>query len=261
MWGEQALAPAPARLRARLGRRLAAQLRLVERPIILPASRTVYQIAQPASVDPLLDAVAGDPEQNLPYWAMTWPSGIALADEILAHPEMFSHARVLEIGSGLGITATAALSVDARLTVTDYAPPSLLLCRYNTLTNTGRVPDSMRMNWRQPPAALFSRARVPFPMVLAADVLYESRDVEPLLVLVERLVAPGGCLWLAEPGRLVAQRFVAAALARGWTEECRRYAGPWPDREDEGVVVSVHRMRRPAEIGSGLLAAKEDAFG
>jgi hypothetical protein len=85
-----------------------------------------------------------------------------------------------------------------------------------------------------------------FQIVLAADVLYERRDVEPLLALVEQVVAPSGELWLAEPGRPPAARFFEAMLAGGWIAESERCAGPWPDEEDnrKGVVVTIRRLRR-----------------
>ena len=230
---------------AGLHARLLQKFELAELSLTLPKTRATYRIYLPAAFDPLLDAAADDPEQNIPYWATTWPSGIALADVVLAERGRLDEQRVLELGGGLGITATAALTAGARLIVTDYAPEALLLCRLNTLQNTGHEPDTLQLNWRQPPAALFELARTPFPLVLAADVLYESRDVEPLLALVERLVAPEGMLWLAEPGRLTARRFVEAVVARGWLDDVTQHTGPWPDPADARVVVSVHRLRRP----------------
>ncbi len=231
-------------MRARLQQRLQAKFRLVDTLVKLPWSGITYDIAQPASIAPLLDAAVHDPEENVPYWAITWPSGVALADLILAHCDEFAGRRTLELGCGLGITATAAVATGARLCVTDYGTEALLLCRLNTLRNAGGQPDTLQLNWRQPRPALFALATPAYPTVLASDVLYESRDVEPLLELVERLVAPDGTLWLAEPGRDVARRFVAAALAHGWLDEARQHDGPWTDLEDTGIVVTVHRLRR-----------------
>lgn len=227
-----------ARLQARLDR----LFRTIERPLTLPLSGATYGILQPATFDRLLTVAARDPEQNLPYWATIWPSGVALADVTLTRPDLLAGRQVLELGSGLGVTATAVLSTRAHLLVTDYSQATLLLCRANTLRNTGRQPRTIQLNWRQPSAALLAQA--PFPLVLAADVLYEARDVEPLLALIERLVAPHGELWLAEPGRPPAQKFVQMALERGWREEAWQHGGPWPDREDEGVIVNVHFLRR-----------------
>lgn len=199
-------------------------------------------IVQPASFDRLLTTAARDPEQNPPYWATIWPSGVALADAILQQPDVLMRQHVLELGCGLGVTAIAALAAGARLLVTDYAPESLLLCQANTLRSVSRVLHTLRLNWREPSPVLLARA--PFPVVLAADVLYEHRDVMPLLRLIERLVAADGMLWLAEPGRAPAQQFVAAAVAAGWQDEVMQHAGPWPDPQDGNVVVRLHRLRR-----------------
>ncbi|MGA7669587.1 MAG: methyltransferase type 12 [Nitrolancea sp.] len=213
----------------------------------LPMSDVEMQITMPEDFERLLDAAAGDPEQNLPYWAEIWPSGIALADEIIAHPEIVRGKQVIEIGSGLGVTASAALRSGADLTVADYSPESLLLCRHNCLSNSDREPRTLTLNWRVPSARFRELVGPGFPAVLAADVLYEKRDVEPMLDLIEWLVEPGGLFWLAEPGRNVAERFNERATERGWTDAMTFHAGPWPDPRDFNVAVTVHQMRRIAE--------------
>jgi predicted nicotinamide N-methyase len=203
-------------------------------------------IARPIDYDRLIDEAAADPEQNLPYWAELWPSGVALAAAISGEPEALRGQRALELGCGLGVAAIAALRAGADLLVTDYAPEALALCAFNALDQTGRSPATLRMNWRDPGPALVRLAGERFPVVLAADVLYENRDVAPLLALIEHVVAPGGELWLAEPGRAPAARFVESLGERGWAEESDLCAGPWPDPDDnrKRIVVSVHRLRR-----------------
>ena len=196
-------------------------------------------------MDSLLDRIARDPEQNLPYWAELWPSGIALADAILQEPALVRGQRVLELGCGAGTTAAAAILAGARLTVTDYAPEALTLCRYNALVNAGAEPAAaVQLNWRSPDPEFMRLAGAGFPVVLVADGLYETRDIEPLLALSERIVAPGGLLWLAEPGREVATRFLERARAEGWDGPSGEHAGPWPDAADEGVRVGLHQLRR-----------------
>ena len=62
-------------------------------------------------------------------------------------------------------------------------------------------------------------ARAPWDLVLGADLLYERRNVAPLLDLVPRLVGASdsgdeaagrrrGELWLADPGRAPADDFL-----------------------------------------------------
>jgi len=221
---------------------------LAEVEVRLPESGAVYRVTRPTDVDRLIDAIADDPEEVLPHWAEVWPSGVALADALLAAPEVVRGQRVLELGCGLGTTAIAALQAGADLTVTDYATGALALCRWNARENAGRKPETVQLNWRKPSEAFLALAGDGFPAVLAADVLYEARDIEPLLALAGRVVAPGGLLWLAEPGRPIAREFVGQLEARGWSAERRVCVGPWHAREDRGVVVTLCRLIR--EVGS-----------
>lgn len=230
-----------ARLRARLARRLA----LRDETIALPRSGREYALLVPSDHDRLLDEAEDDPEQQMPYWAEIWPSGVALAELALARGAELAGRPVLEIGCGLGVTATAALAAGADLLATDYSPLSLDLCRHNTLRNAGREPHTLEINWREPRPKLLARAEAlrGYPVILAADVLYEARDVEPLLALVGRLLAPDGALWLAEPGRETARRFLAAATDAGWHVATEHAEGPWPD--GNRVRVGLHTLRRP----------------
>ena len=214
--------------------------------VAIPETSVSYELTRPSDFDALLDSAADDPEQNLPYWAELWPSGIALAAAILNASVHLEGLRALELGAGLGVTAIAALQRGVSLLVTDYSPESLALCALNTARNAGRTPVAMRVNWREPAPGFLQAVGEGFPLVLAADVLYEERDVSPLRELVDRVVAPGGELWLAEPGRQPARRFVDEMIHAGWNDDMMPCLGPWPDPEDnaKGVVVRVHRMAR-----------------
>lgn len=229
------------RLRARLDKDLA----LKEVAVGIPNAGVTYTILAPADQDRLLDEAESDPEQHLPYWAEIWPSGIALADLALARADELAGRAVLELGSGLGVTAAAALAAGADLLAADYSAISLSLCRYNALRNGEREPRTTEINWRQPPPELLDRTDEirGYPVILAADVLYETRDIAPLLAITARLLAPDGALWLAEPGRESSKRFLAAADDLGWRRASETHEGPWAD--GTRVRVGLHTMRRP----------------
>ncbi|HEX8037434.1 MAG TPA: methyltransferase domain-containing protein [Ktedonobacterales bacterium] len=181
---------------------------------------------------------------HMPYWGLLWPSGIALAEEVLARPDMLRERNVLELGCGLGATATAALDAGASLLAADCFDEALLFTRYNSLRNTGQTPSTTLLDWRTEAGRVACLAAAPFDLLLAADVLYEQENLDPLLTLVPDLLAPGGAFWLAEPGRRVSQAFVAAARASGWHDDERVYQRSWPPYNDKARV-AVHHFTLP----------------
>ena len=52
--------------------------------------------------------------------------------------------------------------------------------------------------------------------MLAADVLYERRNLALLVELLPALTGEHGEVWLADPGRAVADDFLAEVADRGW---------------------------------------------
>lgn len=209
-----------------------------------PEVDEVMHVHRPESIDPLLDDAILDPEQNLPYWAEIWPSGVALASVILREPELVRGLPVLELGCGIGITAAAAMRAGARLTATDYSPHSLRFTELTCLTFGESMPATRQLNWRAVDADLLQENGSRWPVVLAADVLYEERDIEPVLDVFERIISDDGMVLLAEPGRRPSKRAVELARERGWSLETSIHHGPWPDPKDADEIVSVHRMQR-----------------
>lgn len=212
--------------------------------VTLPQTDITVVVTRPTDTNLLLDQVADDPEQNLPYWSEIWPSGIALGADIVRNPSRLADLRVLELGSGIGITAAVAVQVVRELTVTDYAEESLILTRLTTLRHAGYEPHHVRqVNWRGNDLHDLTRDG-PFDVVLAADVLYERRDIRPLIAAMDVLLEQDGVLWLAEPGREPAQIFLRELSERGWTAESSAWEGPWPDPKDAGTIVHTHWLRR-----------------
>lgn len=226
---------------------LAARLVTEEESLTLPRTGQRYTFLTPSAPDHdrLFEEAKATPDRTLPYWAEIWPSGVALADVAIARAPELAGVPVLELGCGLGVTAVAALAAGADLFVGDYSPISLALCRYNGLRNTGREPHPLEFNWRDPlPTVLARLGDLPgFSIIMAADVLYESRDIAPVLALIERLLLPDGVLWLAEPGRKTARRFLNTAAAAGWRGVTEWTDGPWPG--DKVARVGVHFLERP----------------
>lgn len=193
------------------------------------------QVGREAAARARVEVAAGI---HMPYWGLLWASGQALAESVLTEREWFRGRRVLELGCGLGLTAAAALATGAQVWAADCFEEALLFTSYNTLQIAGCGPQTVLLDWRTAEGRAACRSIGPFDGILAADVLYEEADIEPLLELLPTLLAPKGICWLAEPGRRVARAFLSAAIARGWQDREVMYERGWPpDGETAGVTV------------------------
>jgi predicted nicotinamide N-methyase len=210
-------------------------------------SEEAVSITHTADFERLLDNSVYDfTTDYMPNWAEMWPCGVLMAGIVALEPEALRGKRVLELGPGVGVTAVAALKAGAELTVADYDMGSLALTALNALDQTGREPATVHLNWRQPSREFLRLAGDGWPLVLGADLLYERKDVRPLLALLERIVLPGGELWLGESGREEAQRMVKKLRWRKWRGPSAQYTSPLPD-PNYGTfdTITVHKLRRP----------------
>ena len=81
----------------------------------------------------------------------------------------------------------------------------------------------------------------------------EPGEVFQLLNVIERMLTPEGQLWLAEPVRKTAQRFLDSAAEHGWEVESRQVKAHWPDATDGPVNLHfLRRSREPDRIAGDL---------
>ena len=173
------------------------QLDLVEETIVLAGRDLV--VLRPRDSEALIDEHAFEHEEFLPYWAELWPSGQALARRVAVRA--LHGARTLELGCGLGLPSLAAARAGGRVLAVDWSPAAIDLLRRNAERNEVAL-EAEVVSWTEPAPVL---ARAPFGLVLAADVLYEQRNVPVLAALLPRL---GGEVLLADPGRPLLRGFL-----------------------------------------------------
>ena len=164
-------------------------------------------LVRPPDAEALIDEAEFEVEEFLPYWAELWPAGLALAEAL---PASLRGAQVLELGCGLGIPSLVAAARGAHVLATDWSQEALDLLEANAARN-GVAVEVARVRWDEP-----ERLARPWELVLAADVLYEHRNVAQVLALLEALDAE---VLLAEPGRPPAQAFFRDARERWRVDE------------------------------------------
>ena len=164
-----------------------------------------FDLLMPASSEALLDEEAFAADEFMPYWAELWPSAEALARAVAG-----VSGRVLELGCGLGLPSLVAARGGADGLSTDWAEDAVALLRRNAAAN-GVSLEARVWDWNDDPAELGPPTS--FELVLAADVLYEERNHAPLVRVLPELVAEDGQVWIADPGRAVAEPFASALSA------------------------------------------------
>jgi predicted nicotinamide N-methyase len=142
-------------------------------------------LLRPESPEALIDEEAFAEDEFLPYWAELWPASLALAEAL---PDV-GGLRVVELGCGLGVPSLVAAARGADVTAVDWAEDAVELLQENAARN-GLALRAERRDWREPWDERFDLA-------LAADVLYERRNVEPVLARLREL-APVALVGLAK---------------------------------------------------------------
>ncbi|MDD7920677.1 class I SAM-dependent methyltransferase [Actinomycetospora callitridis] len=144
-------------------------------------------------------------EEAPPFWAFAWVGGQALARHVLDHPDLVRGRRVLDLASGSGLVAIAALRAGASGAVasdTDArARAAIVLNAQANDVEIDVVGD-----------VLDADEPLDVDVVLAGDVFYE----QPMARLVERFcdeaVAAGVDVVVGDPGREYLPRRRVSAL-------------------------------------------------
>jgi len=197
-----------------------------------------YRLTTAEDMEQLINSITEEEfriDERLPYWAELWHSAVALAECIHETPARVAGVRVLEIGCGLGLPGVVAASLGARVTCSDFEPLALKAAELNMLQN---VPDHLvdirTMDFRNTPAERW-------PLILAADVIYETRFIKPLADFLDHTIEEDGCILLAEPNRLIAVPFFEALAARGF-----RYTrgSRFAELHGRRVEISLYEIRK-----------------
>jgi predicted nicotinamide N-methyase len=175
-------------------------------------------------------------DERVPYWAELWPAAVGLARWLADNPDEVRGRRVLEAGCGLGLSATVAALLSASVAAFDYEPEAARHARRNMEIN-GADAVALAMDWRAPAVAPGT-----FDLVLAADVLYEKRFVQPLAGLFAHALAPGGRVWMAEPDREVSQPAMYRFLELGFSH--RRLHFEKVSIQEKTMGIHIIELRR-----------------
>ena len=203
--------------------------------VVLPSGPV--HLEHPRNSDDLITEADYVMDERLPYWADLWPSALSFAR---IFPDITPQAgRMLELGCGLGLVTIAGLRAGHKVTATDYYDDALLFTQRNAIRVTGKTPETRMADWRHWPTDLGR-----FDLIVASDILYE-RSYAPLVAgIIESSLAPGGVVFVADPGRIGMDDFRAECAERNLVIG-EKLKVPYQDGAINQVI-TIHEIRREA---------------
>ncbi|MBL8536178.1 MAG: methyltransferase [Hyphomonadaceae bacterium] len=128
-----------------------------------------------------------------PFWAFAWAGGQALARYALDHHEVVRARSVLDMASGSGLVAIAAVKAGARAALAaDIDAFAAHAARLNAALNDVAIDTTQ---------ADLIGAEVPHDVILVGDLFYD-RDLAPrVLAWIEALHGQGRTVLIGDPGR------------------------------------------------------------
>lgn len=199
-----------------------------------------------------------------------WEAGIALSRFIYKNPGSFKEKRVLDLGTGVGISGLAALLFGEASLVhfTDYRPEIIKNAQRNLernlplLEGKGTVKpvcNAFILDWTNP-----GDFQQEYDVLIGSDLVYWGAPIEDLVSLVQKaLKKDSGVFYLLIPSdRMATKSFVDSMARKGFSNEVIElrddffYESPLED-EEEGFRVYlgmkklkffVHVFRKAKEI-------------
>lgn len=172
--------------------------------------RLSMRLLMPRAADELLDEAAFERDERMPYWAELWPSARALTRFLMDRPPL-PGSRIIELGAGLALPSIVLRRMGLDPLATDHNQDAMPFVALNAERNGVDGVRTVRLDWRDPEPQLGR-----FDLIVAADVLYEHRNIDMLATCLPRLIAPGGTFLLADPGRRHLPTFLDRLHADGW---------------------------------------------
>lgn len=165
----------------------------------LKAFITANLRVRPAPAVPEISLYAGHPGSGLvrlgdvpPYWAYHWAGGTVLARHILDHPDTVAGLHVVDLGTGSGLVAIAAMKAGAaQVQAFDVDPYAAAATGLNAAVNDVAVRVDCRDILDAPPPAA--------DLILVSDLFYDGDTARRVTAFLDR--CEGVKILVGDPGR------------------------------------------------------------
>ena len=198
-----------------------------------------YEFVRPADPGSILDSMSDDEyekDKMLPYWAEQWPASFAMFNFMCSRNRtaLPPHGCVVELGSGLGIVASVCAKNGIQCVATDISIDACRFSRHNILLHAQKA-MVLCADWRH------VCLKPVIACVIASDIMYEQRWIQPVIRFLNASLAPGGFAYIADPCRQWWEEFKTSANKAGFSSSLA-----WEEYVNEGKtrVEILHMVRR-----------------
>lgn len=141
-----------------------------------------------------------------PFWAFAWAGGQALARWLLDHPDQVAGKRVIDLATGSGLVAVAAMKAGAAsVLAADIDPFCAAAVAANAQSNGVEIAFTDANLLDAPPPSV--------DLICAGDVFYEKPMAEAVMVWLKQAQANGTRVIVGDPGRTYFPRSGLTLLA------------------------------------------------
>jgi predicted nicotinamide N-methyase len=137
---------------------------------------------------------------ELPYWGKIWEASILLAAYLIAQP-VVPGRRILEIGTGLGVSGLFAAACGHDVTLSDHKEEIIRFIRANTLLNKLNNVPIINVDWTKPASNQL------YDWIVGSEVVYHRSTYDSLLQFFQQALKPNGTIFLAKSKSLPANVF------------------------------------------------------
>ena len=129
-----------------------------------------------------------------PFWAFAWAGGQALARYVLDNPETVANKHVIDLASGSGLVAIAAMKAGANYVLAaDIDSFAVAAIALNAKANKIAITTTSTDLLQSPPPVIDT--------ILVGDLFYEKSTAESVFAWATRAKAQGTFVLIGDPGR------------------------------------------------------------
>ena len=174
---------------------------------------------------------------DLPFWGKIWEASILLAAYLAAQP-VLPGRKILEIGTGLGVSGLFAAACGHEVTLSDHKEEILRFIMANGMIKKLNLVSTTNVDWSQ----TAPRQQV-YDWIIGSEVVYHRPTYDALVKFLLQTLKPHGTIFFAKSTSLPADTFFAKLTQHFKFKRLDKVMRS----EDQEFAISLYAIKRKEE--------------